>query len=148
MSNRHDTCVDQFSAMTPVPWATLDPNLTEQVVSVLLCRVHPESVRIRASQGDGGIDVLVPVDEGQVDIYQIKYFPTALDDSRKAQIRSSLSRIRDNTSVSVRNWYLTLPLNRSQAEGAWFDRITADEGFHCEWFGLEKFKVLLLPIKT
>jgi hypothetical protein len=128
--------------MTPVPWATLDPNLTEQVISVLLCRVHPSAVRIRASRGDGGIDVMVPVDEGQVDIYQIKYFPTALDDSRKGQIRGSLRRITDNASVTVRNWYLTLPLNRSQAEREWFDGLTADAAFHCEWFGLDKIESL------
>jgi len=85
---------------------------------------------------------MVPVDGSCCDIYQIKYFATALDDSRKAQIRGSLKRIRDNTSVTIRNWYLTLPLNPSNEERLWFDGVTAKVTFHCEWFGLDRVESL------
>jgi hypothetical protein len=128
--------------MTPVPWATLDPNLTEQLVSVLLCREYPSAIRIRASRGDGGIDVMVPSNGELVDVYQIKYFATPLDNSRKTLIRRSLKRISQNSSVNVRNWYLTLPLNRSPAEIKWFGRLIANAAFHCEWFGLDKIESL------
>jgi hypothetical protein len=73
------------------------------VINVSHCLVHSGAVRVRVSQGDGGIDVMVPVDGGFFDIYQIKYFSTALDDSRTAQIRGSLRRIGENSSVTVRN---------------------------------------------
>jgi hypothetical protein len=128
--------------MTPVPWAILAPDLTEQVIGVLLCREHPSATRVRTSQGDGGIDVLVPIHEHQFDVYQIKYFPTALNDSRKQQIRGSLRRITANTEVEVRNWYLTLPLNPSNPERTWFKNATGNSPFHCEWFGLDRVESL------
>jgi hypothetical protein len=128
--------------MTPVPWTTLEPGLTEQLIGVLLCRVHRDALRIRVSQGDGGIDVMVPVEGDTWDIYQIKYFATPLDDSRKAQIRASLKRIIENTTVRVRNWYLTLPLNPSTPERLWFAGATAQAGFECHWFGLDQLESL------
>ena len=128
--------------MAPVSWATLDPGQTEQVIGVLLCRMHPGAVRIRTSQGDGGIDVLVPQGDGSADVYQIKYFPTALDDSRKAQIRRSLHRIIDNRDVRVRNWYLTLPINPSNPERTWFRGATKTTPFPCHWLGLDRIESL------
>jgi hypothetical protein len=85
---------------------------------------------------------MVPVEDGQADIYQVKYFATPLDDSRKRQIRESLRRIRDNTEVVVRNWYLTLPLNPSNAERSWFEHVTRDAPFKCQWFGLDQVESL------
>jgi hypothetical protein len=118
------------------------PDQPEQIIGVLLCRQHPAALRVRASQGDGGIDVLVPIDDRNVDIYQIKYFPMPLDESRKGQIRGSLRRIKENTSVEVRNWYLTLPLNPSNPERSWFENCTRDAPFRCEWFGLDRVESL------
>ena len=76
---------------------------------------------------------MVPVEGGQTDIFQVKYFATPLNDSRKGQIRNSLRRITENTSVVVRNWYLTLPLNPSNPERSWFDTATRDVPFDCDW---------------
>ena len=128
--------------MTPVSWATIPPDLTEQLIGVMLCRQRPRAVRVRASQGDGGIDVMVRVEDGRTDIYQVKYFATPLDDSRKGQIRNSLRRIIDNTAVVVRNWYLTLPLNPSNAERSWFEHATRNAPFNCQWFGLDQVEGL------
>ncbi len=128
--------------MTPVSWATIPPELTEQLIGVMLCREHSKALRVRVSQGDGGIDVMVPVEGGQTDIFQVKYFATPLNDSRKGQIRNSLRRITENTSVVVRNWHLTLPLNPSNPERSWFDTATRDVPFECDWFGLDRIESL------
>ena len=128
--------------MTPIPWSTLEPGQTEQVIGVLMCRRHPTALRVRVSQGDGGIDVMVPADDGQADIYQVKYFATPLNDSRKQQIRDSLKRIMENPDVTVRNWSLTLPLNPSNAERTWFETATGQAPFPCLWFGLDQVESL------
>ena len=128
--------------MTRVSWATLEPGQTENLLGVMICRENPRANRIRTSQGDGGIDILVPVRSDVVDVYQIKYFATRLDSSRKQQIKNSLARIQKNASVNVSKWYLALPLNPSREELTWFNQQTRDAPFECEWFGLDQIDYL------
>ena len=117
--------------MAPVSWTTTSPDLIEQIVAVLLSRRHPEAVRVRASQGDGGLDVLVPsTTPGYVDNYQVKRFTTSLGDSQKAQIRSSLKAARDTHNdpanpFLIQTWLLTLPLDPSGPEIAWLAKAAA-----------------------
>lgn len=127
--------------MAPVSWATTPPDLIEQIVAVLLSRRHPEAVRVRASQGDGGLDVLVPsTTPGYVDNYQVKRFATSLGDSQKDQIRSSLKAARDthndpSNPFLIQTWLLTLPLDPSRQEIGWLAK-AADKlnvPFKVEW---------------
>jgi hypothetical protein len=125
----------------PVPWVTTSPDLIEQIVAVLLSRRHPAALRIRAAQGDGGLDVLVPAETpGYVDNYQVKRFATSLGDSQKAQIRSSLKTARDTHNdptnpFLIQTWLLTLPLDPSRPEIEWLakaaDRLKVP--FKVEW---------------
>ena len=78
---------------TRVSWATLEPTEAEHVISVLLCRQNPSAMRIRPSQGDGGIDVITVTPRGWV-IDQIKYFPASLTASQKTQVRHSFERLQ------------------------------------------------------
>lgn len=128
--------------VTIVPWAVLEPGQTENIVGVLFGREHPQSTHLRPSRGDGGIDVLDPVGDGRFDVYQIKYFATPLTDSRKDQIRRSLRRLADNSSIKIRHWYLVLPLNPSKEELAWFNSYLRTRGVAGEWFGLTKLEGL------
>lgn len=106
-----------------MPWVTTPPDLIEQIVAVLLSRRHPEALRIRASQGDGGLDVLVPAaTPGYVDNYQVKKFATSLGDSQKQQIRESLKAARDTHNDQanpflIQTWLLTLPMNPKPGGG-------------------------------
>ena len=73
--------------MTRVEWTRTEPGDIEQVVSMLLCRENPSAVRVRASRGDGGIDVLAPAENGAgVAVYQVKSFSSNLTASQKAQV--------------------------------------------------------------
>jgi hypothetical protein len=111
--------------VAPVSWATTPPDLVEQIVAVLLSRRHPEAVRVRASPGDGGLDILVPsVTPGHMDNYQVKRFTTSLGDSQKAQIRASLKAARDthndpSNSILIQKWLLTVPMDPSLPEMTW-----------------------------
>jgi hypothetical protein len=127
--------------VAPVSWATTPPDLIEQIVAVLLSRRHPEAVRVRASQGDGGLDVLVPsTTPGYVDNYQVKRFTTSLGDSQKAQIRSSLKAARDthndpSNRFLIQTWLLTLPMDPSGPEMAWLAKAASrlNVPFKVEW---------------
>ena len=127
--------------MAPVPWVTTPPDLIEQIVAVLLSRRHPKAVRVRASQGDGGLDVLVPAaTPSNVDNYQVKRFASALGDSQKTQIRNSLKAARDThndptNDVSIETWCLTLPLDPSPQEMSWLSKAAAKLNlpFKVEW---------------
>jgi hypothetical protein len=127
--------------VTPVPWVTTPPDLIEQIVAVLLSRRHPQAVRVRASQGDGGLDVLVPTATlGYVDNYQVKRFATGLGDSQKGQIRESLKTARDTHNdptnpVLIETWCLTLPMDPSPPEITWLTRAAArlKLPFKVEW---------------
>lgn len=128
--------------VAPVPWVTLAPEQTERLAGVLLCRTHPNALRLRPSRGDGGIDIFDPADGEHVDVYQVKSFATSLTSSRKQQIKKSLARVFLNSSVLVRRWYLVVPLNPTPEEYAWFEELTSAFGFHCYWYGLDRLESL------
>jgi hypothetical protein len=50
--------------MARVEWTRTSPDDVEAVVGMLLCSQSPNAVRIRPSQGDGGIDIFIPGDAG------------------------------------------------------------------------------------
>ncbi|MGH3267929.1 MAG: hypothetical protein ACRDN1_02495, partial [Trebonia sp.] len=79
--------------MARVDWTRIEPGDIEQVVAILLCRENPAAVRPRPSRGDGGIDILVPLDNaGTVAVYQVKSFKFNLTQGQKAQAERSFRR--------------------------------------------------------
>ena len=104
--------------MARIEWAALGGDEVETVVSMLMFNEHPRASRIRPSQGDFGIDVLVPHsvddDDSSADVYQIKKFATNLDSSQKRQIEDSFQRVLMGLvrrGVALADWYLVLPLD-------------------------------------
>lgn len=102
--------------MARVEWSALSGDEVEAVLSNLLYNAHDRALRIRPSQGDFGIDVIVPnqINPKTWDVYQIKKFAHNLTSSQKGQIEASFRRIlmglvrRD---VPLNNWYLVTPLD-------------------------------------
>lgn len=125
------------------------------MIAVGLCRRHTHARRIKPSQGDGGLDVVVPVSDGSqllVDNYQVKKFADDLNDSRKHQIRKSLTRAiathndTESFDYSIASWYLALPMELTREQEKWlFD--LADEleaPFPVRIFSLTAIEELLL----
>jgi hypothetical protein len=79
--------------VAPVEWTVISGEQAEDVLSNLLYSEHTNAVRVRPSQGDLGIDVLVPVDAtGEpFDVYQIKKFANTL--SRGRSVVPELSKV-------------------------------------------------------
>ncbi|MGD9962020.1 hypothetical protein [Nocardioides sp.] len=101
--------------MTAIAWTVVDPDTIERIIAVGLCRRHTNARRINPSQGDGGLDVVVPVPSGSqlhVDNYQVKKFADDLNDSRKQQIKKSLTRAiathndTEKFDYTIATWYL------------------------------------------
>lgn len=103
--------------MARVPWAALGGDEVEAVVANLLYNEHRRAWRIRPSQGDYGIDVVVPRDVGGSvvwDVYQIKKFALNLDDSQKRKIEQSFRRLMIGLvrkGLPLGDWYLVMPLD-------------------------------------
>ena len=125
--------------MSRIPWTTYDGEDVERVIAVMLCSENPSVVAVRPGRGDGGLDVIVPSGNGAHDVYQVKKFAENLTKSQKKQIQKSFARVLESVEagqIKVTNWYLTMPLNPTPGNRTWFDEMTADAPFSCEWRGL------------
>lgn len=140
--------------MTAIPWTVVDPDTIERMIAVGLCRRHKQARRIKPSQGDGGLDVLVPV-PGQsqltVENYQVKKFADGLDASRERQIKKSLTSAiatHNETTFGYRisKWHLALPMDLTREQEKWLFDLASDLGapFPVEVFGLTSVEDLLL----
>ena len=130
----------RFVLMARVAWTTYDGADIEHVVAMMLCRENPSAQVIRPASGDGGIDIKVPTETpGPFDVYQVKKFATNLTDGQKTQIKKSLARLKKTVDseehFSVRNWYLTMPLDPTPGNVTWFDEMTAGYDWNSEWRG-------------
>jgi hypothetical protein len=126
--------------MARVEWTRIDRDDLEHLVAMLLCRENPAAQRIRASAGDGGIDVLVPLggDDGLA-IYQAKAFSANLTSSQKEQIEHSYRRLKQFASdreLKISKWYLTLPLDGTHENHMWLATITNTTNDYEQWRGL------------
>jgi hypothetical protein len=118
--------------MAPVEWTVISGELAESVLSNLLYNEHTNAVRIRPSQGDLGIDVLVPLDAAgePFDVYQIKKFASNLEDSEKRQIKNSFRRFLVGVGryeMPAADWYLMMPLDPTKENYlAWFNAMPGE----------------------
>lgn len=140
--------------MSAIPWTVVDPDTIERIIAVGLCRRHQHARRVKPSQGDGGLDVLVPISSAsqlEVENYQVKKFADGLDASRKEQIKKSLKRAiathkSDKFNYAISRWHLALPMDLTREQESWlFDLAEELEApFPVEIFGLTAIEDLLL----
>ncbi|MBH0776671.1 hypothetical protein [Nocardia bovistercoris] len=125
--------------MSRIEWTRRGPDEIEEAVSMFICRLYPSAFRVRASRGDGGIDVCVPTAPNHFDIYQVKKFSSNLTSSQKKQAEGSHKRIAKYAAGRgwvIDNWYLTLPLDPTTENLTWLAAIAKSGTFPCEWRGL------------
>ena len=102
--------------MGRVEWSALGGDEVETLLSNLFYNRHERAQRVRPSQGDFGIDILLPVSDepAQWDVYQVKKFASNLDANQKGQIEKSFRRILlalVRRKIPLRHWYLVTPLD-------------------------------------
>jgi hypothetical protein len=116
-----------------VDWS--DPRISaavyEDMIAVLISRLHPEARRVDGSGGDGGRDVYLPLPSGLV-IFEEKSFTGRMRPTRRRQVESSLSNAAAHVPVA---WHLVVPIDPNPSELEWFDRVTSKYPFRCDWLG-------------
>lgn len=121
------------------PWERYSGDEIEAVVAIMLLREFPHGRRIRPSQGDGGVDVLVPHGARRWEVYQVKGFTTALSSSHKRQIGNSWRRLRkftDDRNIEVAAWHVVRPIDPTHEDDAWLQELTRNSGIPSDWTGL------------
>lgn len=83
-------------------------DIFEKICVELFQKKFENAYAVQASPGDDGIDVLVGDLDGDIIVYQCKYFIDAIGDTQKAQIRESYKTVTKNYNVV--EWYLCIPI--------------------------------------
>lgn len=125
--------------MARVEWSRQSGDDTEAVIAIMLCREYPNAIRPKPSQGDGGIDVLVPGEDGAA-IYQIKGYTGNLTATRKGHIKKSwdqLLKFSKAKSLAIAEWHLVVPENFTNEQREWLDGLTKNAGFPCHLHTLD-----------
>ena len=117
-----------------IPWEDLGPQKFEEMVSVLLSRLHPNSQRIDGKGGDGGRDVqIVHADDGSIaDAFELKSFTGRMVRGRRSQVKRSLKRA---AALGPARWALVVPIDPTPAEWEWFLQLGRGYCFPLEWRG-------------
>lgn len=129
--------------MARVEWTRQEGDDIEAVVGMFICSDFPNAVRVRPSQGDGGVDIFVPGSEGfakQRAVYQVKKFYENLTSSQKRKITRSFNEVvaaSEKEGWEITEWHLVMPLDLTDHNLAhWLKDLTADAEFPCETHGL------------
>lgn len=83
-------------------------DIFEKICVQLFQKKYENAYAVQAAPGDDGIDVLVGDLNGQIVVYQCKYFIDGIDDAQKSQIRESYKTVTGKYSVI--EWYLCIPI--------------------------------------
>lgn len=127
--------------MSRVEWSRLGADEVESVVSLLVYREYPESVRISPSAGDGGVDILLRGGglHGSDVVFQVKKFHKALSRGQKKSVEESLDRLLEDprwNDLRLGQWNLILPVDPTPETEHWFQEVLGKKGVKGSWRGL------------
>ena len=119
---------------TLIRWEELGPQRYEDIVSVLVSRLHPDAQRIDGKGGDGGRDVQIVrgQDNRLTDAFELKSFTGRMTSGRRRQVEQSLKRA---AILDPARWSLIVPIDPTPAEDRWFRQLGRIYGFPIAWLG-------------
>ena len=117
-----------------IRWEDLGTQKFEDMVSVLLSRLHPGSQRIDGKGGDGGRDVQIvhAGDSSIAEAFELKSFTGRLGSGRRKQVKRSLDRA---ANLGPARWTLVVPIDPNPSELEWFCQLGKEYSFPLEWRG-------------
>lgn len=121
-----------------IAWETCSGEDVERAIATYICLEYPTAIRVRPSQGDGGIDVIRLINDTDVIIYQIKKFATNLSSNQKNQIKKSWESVLEYTkkkNLNLKEWFLVMPLDPTKENLEWFKELTDGYGIKTHWLG-------------
>lgn len=118
-------------AQNRIDWSDsrIGPTVYEDMVAVLISRLHTEAQRIDGSGGDGGRDVQLPISSG-LEIFELKSFTGRMTRTRRLQVEKSLKKAAGHSPSA---WHLVVPINHNPVEIKWFEEVTRNYSFPCDW---------------
>lgn len=99
-------------------------------------------MRVRPSQGDGGVDIFVPGPDGfvkQRSVHQFKKYSATMTGGRRPRSpsRTTVVAVSKKEGREITEWHLVMPLGLTDRNLAnWSRELTADAEFPCEINGL------------
>lgn len=117
-----------------IDWDQLcrNPQEYEDLVKLLLQRLHPDGQVVDGRGGDGGREFQV-ASESSLALFEAKSFSGRLGNSQRGQVRRSLLSAARHQPDS---WDLIVPIDPTPAELRWFARLRGDEfSFMARWLG-------------
>ena len=117
-----------------IRWNEVERQRYEDMVSVLVSRLHPDAQRIDGKGGDGGRDVQIVrgQDNQLTDAFELKSFTGRMTSGRRRQVEHSLKRA---ATLDPERWSLIVPIDPTPAEDRWFRQLGRSYGFPIAWFG-------------
>ena len=117
-----------------IRWEELGHEKYEDLVSVLISRLHPDAQRIDGKGGDGGRDVqIVNGQDGSIaDAFELKSFTGRMTTSRRRQVANSLKRA---AALEPEWWTLVVPIDPTPSEVTWFRQLGESYHFPTVWRG-------------
>src|ERR1700730_18909819 len=94
----------------------------EEMCASIIRATIKDASRVKVYKGDGGVDAFAGSwgDSGELDVYQIKFFPDPWGNSQKKQVRDSYKTAADNKRFTLRSWVLCVPSRLTQGDWLWF----------------------------
>ncbi len=117
-----------------IRWEEIERQRYEDIVSVLLSRLHLEAQRIDGKGGDGGQDVQIIHGQNNqiVHAFELKSFTGRIGKTRPRQAVCSLKRA---VGLKPARWTLVVPIDPTPAEDEWFRGLGKSYCFPIQWLG-------------
>lgn len=96
----------------------------EMMIAQLVDALHPGARRISPNPGDGGIDVFLGELDGQIIVWQAKYFLPQVVAGHRRQIMDSFASAQKKASTSgyqIDKWILCVPSSMDHPTTLWWD---------------------------
>jgi hypothetical protein len=124
-----------YMTQNRIDWSDprIGPAIYEDMVAVLISRLHTNAQRIDGSGGDGGRDVQLRLPSG-LEIFELKSFTGRMTKTRRRQVARSLAKAATHSPSA---WHLVVPVNHNDSELEWFEALTKDYPFRCDWRGMD-----------
>ncbi|WFB59688.1 hypothetical protein [Paenibacillus sp. BR1-192] len=93
----------------------------ESICVELIQNIYEEdSHTVESAGGDGGIDIFVGNYDGDLDVYQCKYFIDKIDSNQKKQIIDSFNKVVSEKGNNIMKWHLCVAKDFNKKEHEWW----------------------------
>lgn len=127
--------------MTTINWERESGDRIEEFVAAALVMRHGAGCRVTPSQGDGGMDVKLPLANGRWWVVQVKRYTGPLSSRQGTSVEKSYSALLTEiarTGMDVERWTLAMPWDPTRERLDWlegFEKSANDLPTTLDWIG-------------